>query len=376
MGEPKTTNSNGRTIGVKVENDAKAVLYGVEIFGANIGIETSKNSELTIVESKIINNKKGFYIRYGTTIDIRNNEVMNNKEEGVDVRAGINGKISGNKITNNGESGIEIVMGGSNIKINNNIIRENHASGIALQFYKDNPELGDFLIAGNELIGNDNQGLTCKRPSGGKTPRQYWAKSTKFEYNKVKNNKKGMVHSGCKFHGPKEWEINKSKDGQEKLNKALAAMTKTHKGTSEKEMVAIINQRMRGSDRLNQEEGWRQQEIDSGKKGKIDKIVDDVEWHYNEVKKENEKLLEDTSKIKEFFLGPRKKVLEDLKGDLNKHNSAVESSRTIANEIKIEYIKIDALQQVERIEQYKELQEMYDQYSDKFGIWTWIKGLF
>ncbi len=376
IGDPITKDSNGRTIGIKIENDAKAVIYGVEVFGADIGIETSENSSLTIMDSKIKGNNKGFYIRYGTTIDIRNNEVVDNDEEGVDVRAGINGKISGNKITNNGESGIEIVMGGSHMKINNNIIRENHASGIALQFYKDNPELGDFLIAGNELIGNDNQGLTCKRPSGGKTPRQYWAKSTKFEYNKVKNNKKGIVHSGCKFHGSKKWEIYRTKEAQEKLNETLEEIKATYKKMSEKEMVAIVNERMGDDDKLNQEDGWWQQEIDSKKKKEIDKIVDEVEWNYNEVKEKNKKLLESTSKIKEFFLGPHKQVLEDLKGDLDSHNFAVKKTKKIVNKMEIEYIKVDALQQIEKIEQRKELQEMYNQYSSKFGIWPWIKGLF
>lgn len=376
IGDPMAKDSNGRSIGIKIENNAKAIIYGVEVFGADIGIETSESSSLTIMDSKIRGNNKGFYIRYGTAIDIRNNEVIDNNEEGIDVRAGITGKISGNKITSNGESGIEIVMGGSNMKISNNIIRDNHASGIALQFYKDNSELGDFLIAGNELIGNDNYGLACKRPSGGRTPRQYWAKSTRFEYNRVRGNKKGIIHSGCKFHGSKKWEVYRTKEAQEKLNQTLTEIKATYKTMPEKEMVAIVNERMGDDNKLNQEDGWWQQEIDTKKKKEVDKIVDEVEWNYNEVKEKNEKLLASTSEIKEFFLGPHKQVLEDLKGDLDSHNFAVKKTKKIVNKMEIEYIKIDALQQIDKIEQRKELQEMYDQYNNKFGIWPWIKGLF
>jgi parallel beta-helix repeat protein len=372
----KTKNAKGKTIGLKVNNNAKAVVHGIRVSVSNTGIETSKNSDLTIVNSVIVDNKKGFYIKRGTTIDIRNNEVINNKEEGIDVRAKIDGQISGNKITNNGESGIEIVMGGSNMKINNNIIRENHASGIALQFYRDNSELGNFLIAGNEIIKNNKYGLACKRPSGGKTPRQYWAKSTKFEYNKVGENKKGLIYDGCKFKNQKKWEVNKTKEDQKKLNEVLTEVKRDNKTMSEKEIVRVVNNRARDNDKSNQEDEWRQQAIDSKKKKEIDKIVDETEWNYNEIKEENEEVLEDTAVVVEFFLGPNKKVLKKLESNLEKHRHAMESSKEIAEELKTWYIKVGALRQIEKIEQHRELQEMYDKYNNKFGIWPWIKGLF
>lgn len=373
---PSALTPEGRTVGIKVVEGAKVVIYGVEVFGAGIGIESSDNSELTVIESVTVNNEKGFYIKYGTIVDIRNSEVINNSEEGIDIRANVQGKISGNKIANNGESGIEVVLGGSKIKISNNVILYNDASGIALQFYKDNGELGDFLIAGNELVGNDDYGISCKRPSGGKTVRQYWAKSIKFERNKIEGNKDGQFHSGCKFHGSKKWEATRTKEAQKELNKVLEEIKATYKKMSEKEMVVIVNERMGSDSELDQEKGWWQEEIDGKKRKEIDKIVDDVEWNYNEIKDKNAKLLENTSKIKEFFLGPHKKVLEDLKGDLDSHSFAIKKTKKIVNKIEIEYIKADALQQVEKIEKRKELQEMYDEYSGKFGIWPWVRNLF
>ena len=374
--EPKIPDSNGRTIGIKVMEGAKAFLYEIEVSNADIGIETSEGSKLTVVDSKINNNKKGFYIRYGTDIDLRNNEVTNNTEEAIDIRAHIHGGISGNTIVNNGESGIEVVMGESKMKINNNIIKNNHASGIALQFYKDNNGLGDFFIAGNELSENDSYGIDCKRPSGGKTEKQYWAKSSNFGYNKIRGNKKGLIGGGCKFHGPKKWEVSRTKEAQKKLIKVLDKMKNDYKNMPEKEMVKIINQKMSSDEQLEQEGGWWQQEVDAKKKREIDKIVDEIEWEYKETVEKNKNLLESTSKIREFFLGPHKQVLEDIKGDLDKYNFNVKKAQKKIDKIELAYIKVDAVKQVEKINKHKELEELYNQYKNKFGIWPWIKSFF
>ncbi len=373
---PRTQDSNGRTIGVKIEKGAKAILYNIEVSNADIGVESSEGSQLTVMDSKMYKNNKAFYIRRGTTVDIRNNEVVDNDEEGIDVRAKINGSINGNKIIRNGEGGIEIVMGESKMKIVNNIINDNHASGIALQFYKDNSGLGDFLIGGNELMRNGNQGITCKRPSGGKTVKQYWAKSTKFEYNRIWNNKRGIIHSGCKFNGPKKWKASRTKKVQEQLMTKLEKLKTLHREMSDKDLSKIINKQIGNKFSSEDKDDWQQQKIDGERKKKIDKIVDAYLWDYDNNVEKEKNIIEKSSKIREFFLGPNTKILKRLKNNLDKYNSDMETLQEIIHEIRTGYILDDASKQIEEFKRLNELQKVYNQYQERFGIWTWVKSLF
>jgi len=55
--------------------------------------------------------------------------------------------------------GIEVIAGKSQLTISNNSIRYNKASGIAIQFYRENSDLGELKIKGNTLEYKNKFGL-------------------------------------------------------------------------------------------------------------------------------------------------------------------------------------------------------------------------
>lgn len=189
--------------GVYVSKNAGATLDSVNIFqNRQTGIEiaqgqTSESKKVTVSDSDIEKNEKGFYI-LKRKISLSNNRVVSNRQEGIDLRAGVKGTIKKNTISKNKESGIELIIGRSGLKILSNKITGNSASGIANQFYKQSKNLGSIQIAKNKIQKNDDFGIQCDLPSGGKPSANYWTKSIKLSANIFSGNSK-ISASRCGF---------------------------------------------------------------------------------------------------------------------------------------------------------------------------------
>lgn len=166
----------------KIENAQK---IGIAIIKSS----TSNSEKVTVSNSDISSGDgKGFYINK-RKVEIVNNNISNNEEEGIDIRAGVKGSIKKNTISKNGESGIELIVGSSSLKITSNKIKGNSANGIANQFYKESKGSGKITLTKNRIQSNDDYGVQCTAPSGGKSPKNYWTKSIDLARNIFSKNK-------------------------------------------------------------------------------------------------------------------------------------------------------------------------------------------
>lgn len=193
----KNVTINANLIGVTVEKGATATLENVTVKGASgAGIFTKEGGgTLTVRNSRITKNGKGFYILSGKNIFITGNQTTDNGEEGLDVRKNVSGIISGNTMTRNAESGAEVVLGDSTVTITKNTFVQNKASGLALQYYSNN-KLGKVTVSSNNFTGNSQYGLVCNNPSGGKRPPGFFKNSVELAENSFGVNKKGAMR-GC-----------------------------------------------------------------------------------------------------------------------------------------------------------------------------------
>lgn len=200
----EVTVSDGRT-GILIEENSKADIDNVKVKDTEkIGIEklasSGKNTDKMTVENSEIydNDAKGFYIQKGK-IDISDNSVHDNGEEGIDIRAKVKGKIKSNDIYENGESGIETLVNGSKLKITKNKLKHNHSSGISTQYYSESPKSGKLTLESNTMKSNSKYGVDCGTPSGGSTGSGYWRKNIDLISNVMRSNKLGKYDKRCKF---------------------------------------------------------------------------------------------------------------------------------------------------------------------------------
>ena len=195
--------------GIYVSENSSADINDVKIKESeDTGVQISKGStrdskKVTLKDSEISDSEgKGMYIQK-RKIDIQNNEIKNNNEEGIDIRAGVRGTIKKNTITDNEEGGIEVILGSTKLKITSNKIRGNKASGINSQFYKENKKVGDVTVSKNKISNNDKYGLNCQAPSGGDPIKGYWQKSITLLKNIFSGNDKNYA-GVCKFEEAKK----------------------------------------------------------------------------------------------------------------------------------------------------------------------------
>jgi len=191
--------------GILVSENAKASIKNCKIKKSKkIGVEILKSNrndseKVTIENSKIYKGDgKGLYIKKGK-IELIDNEVYDNKEEGIDIRSHVKGKIKNNEIYDNGESGIEVIVGKADLKISKNKIKGNDASAICTQFYSGNSMLGDIRIEKNKLSKSRKYGIDCAKPSGGHSHHDYWNNSIFLSENTYSKNKRGNYNSSCNF---------------------------------------------------------------------------------------------------------------------------------------------------------------------------------
>ena len=191
--------------GILIDENAKASIKNSKIKSSKkIGIEILKSNrndseKVTVKDSKIYKSDgKGFYIKKGK-VELVDNKICDNDEEGIDIRSHVKGKIKDNRIYGNGESGIEVIVGKSDLKISKNEIKSNDASAISAQFYPEDSALGDIEIKKNGLARSDKYGIDCSNPSGGHFSSNYWNKSISLSGNTYFGNKLGNYSAVCRF---------------------------------------------------------------------------------------------------------------------------------------------------------------------------------
>ena len=160
----------GKRTVITIAKGASVTLSNVTVRGgADVGIFAPEGGgSLTVKNSRILKNRKGFYILPGKNLNIIGNVVSSNDEEGLDVRAGTSGTVSGNQFVDNGEGGAEIIVGSARLTITRNTFARNKSSGLALQAYSGAGKApGNVQVSNNTFSGNKNFGLTCGSPSKG-----------------------------------------------------------------------------------------------------------------------------------------------------------------------------------------------------------------
>lgn len=135
----------------------------------------------------------------GRSIEIVDSRIYKNKEEGIDLREDVDGIVRNNDVYENGEGGIELVIGSSGLTIVKNHIVKNRASGIAAQFYRGSSKLGKIDMQGNVIQKNGNYGIDCKIPSGGNPQHGYWNDSLNFEGNTAEGGGAIVIAGSCKI---------------------------------------------------------------------------------------------------------------------------------------------------------------------------------
>lgn len=370
--------------GIEVKDKANVAIKNVKITGADIGITTKGDGDLIVHNCKIKNNRKGLYIQYGKDINIKNNEIVDNDEEGLDIRANVDGVVENNKINGNKESGIEVIAGKSELSIRNNSLCNNRSSGIAVQFYKSTSKIGGLKISGNTLTGNSNYGIDCKNPGGGKIGFNYWSRSIQFGYNKLDGNKDGDLSKKCKFSKEEIWQATKTEDEIKKLQEEI-------KKRLEEEGLLISNSEIQGGDEEEnmQEdsimdeiieeaiEEVRRQQKDINIKGNIQKITQANHKKFEDNNKNINQQIQEYSKIKIFFIGPDEKIITALKKQISECQVVLQNTQKLLVEIETERTKLQAQELLKnRQSQCEELSVDYNNYQNKFGLWSWFKKVF
>jgi hypothetical protein len=199
-----STNSDVRNMTVKnanndfiIDKNSKAHIENCGIRDAGImGIEVKKASvrkafQFTLRNSAISGSHKyGAYISR-RRIEMTNNHIHENAEEGIDLHEGVKGDIAGNIIEGNGESGIEAILAGTDLAIRGNDIKNNTKQGIAVQAYSS--QKGSVLIRRNTIIGNDEYGLRYVNFGKFKANKfkKFMDKHVKLQKNTIGENDKG-----------------------------------------------------------------------------------------------------------------------------------------------------------------------------------------
>lgn len=193
------TVSGKRTV-IEIAKGASVTLSNVTVRGgADMGIYAPEGGgTLTVRNSRITKNRKGFYILPGKNLNLYGNVVSENKEEGLDVRAGTTGTITGNRFVNNGEGGAEIIAGSARLSVTGNTFAGNKSSGLAIQSYSGAGKApGSVLLAKNTFSQNGDFGLTCISPSKGGAGLAFYRSTIKATDNTFTGNKRGVISPEC-----------------------------------------------------------------------------------------------------------------------------------------------------------------------------------
>jgi hypothetical protein len=190
----------GKTIAITIAKGASVTLSNVTVQGgSDTGIFAPEGGgTLTVKNSRIIKNRKGFYILPGKNLNFSGNTVSENKEEGLDVRAGTSGNITGNQFVNNGEGGAEIIAGSARLTIKGNTFAGNKSSGLAIQSYAGSGKApGSVALNNNTFANNHDFGLSCISPSKGGAGAAFYKATIKAIDNTFRANGAGNISAEC-----------------------------------------------------------------------------------------------------------------------------------------------------------------------------------
>jgi hypothetical protein len=183
---------------IKVNRRSKAFINNCtikEARGNGVEVDKSKYSnkyKFTFKNSSVKDSgKRGMYISR-RKIEIVENEISGNDEEGIDFHTGMRGSIRKNEIKNNGESGIEMMVAGTKISIKENSLSSNDTHGITIQVY--GPKRGTARLTRNSIRNNDKYGVRYARYDRNSIKIKYWKfikKCVKLKKNTIENNLDG-----------------------------------------------------------------------------------------------------------------------------------------------------------------------------------------
>lgn len=327
--------------------------------------------DITVRNSTITKNGKGFYAQKNSSYTISNNSITSNGGEGIDIRDRTDGSISGNTITSNEESGIEIIVGGSDVAIRNNTIKKNGASGIAAQFYSEASKTGEIEISKNTISNNDIYGIICKSPSGGDSSKGYYNKSLEINDNKIERNKRKSIAGACKI-------IEAVTEEEEKKNQTVESETAKVEPEATAEEEKITEEEKAEIERVKEEERKLQEKITS-----LNNSVSEID---SKNQKSFDSLFQVADKIKKrnrvtlFFLGPDLEKVNSAKEEIAK----IEETKTALNEAATEFEnagnseKRDEINgKIEQLNSQLEFQKSFiDKEENKFSLFGWIYNFF
>ncbi len=195
------TVKNAEATAVIVGKYSKVTIDNCDIKNAGkYGVDVKQSSatnkyKFTIKNSEISGSAaQGIYIAK-RKISVSDNEIFDNKEEGIDLHPGDKGTVSGNNIHGNTESGIESILSGANLIFKNNHIKNNHTQGITVQIYSTSKK-GKVKIQRNTISGNHDYGIryaNYTRSIGPKKFKIFADKYIKLSKNTVKDNGEGDI---------------------------------------------------------------------------------------------------------------------------------------------------------------------------------------
>jgi hypothetical protein len=177
---------------IKAEDDDDAVvtmdddteINKVTVRKGRVGVEVRKDDEASIVECIVEDNDNdGIYVKYGEVSNkkkvsisdsiirdngragiysqkrrlvIIDNEIVDNKKDGVMIEGKSSAWIEGNRIKDNGGSGMRLVLDGSNIWTKGNTYRENKKDGIWVDAFGGT---GRVDVAKSKFVENGDHGV-------------------------------------------------------------------------------------------------------------------------------------------------------------------------------------------------------------------------
>ena len=330
------------------------------------GIDLAENDDEAIIDGNLLeSNGKGVYAQKGRNIQITDNEIRNNAEEGIDIREKVSGKISGNSITGGKEGGIEFIVGSSDLVISGNSIKKNKASGLAAQFYPQAKKVGQIKISGNTISNNGQYGITCKSPSGGDHASSYWNDSLEVIDNKIENNKSKAIAGACKLI--KAVSEEEDQKNQKIESEGAGEISAEENALKEEEEQKLAEEEAAKAAALAAKIAEERAQVAS-----MRQIIEDR-------KSAIEKKMEETDKengLKIFFVGHDKTKISALKDDLQDlRNKADFLAQPIAENLDESEKKALADFIRETGSKSAEYQRSLEAKENRFSLFGWIGGL-
>jgi len=364
--------------GIDVADGASVKIDNVKIKNASTGIETVGNGMLSVKNSVLYGNGKAMYLQKGKNVELTNNEVYDNDEEGIDIRANVSGIISKNSIYSNGENGIEVILGKSDLKIYDNKIKKNGASGIVAQYYISTSKLGGVKIKDNIITDNKDYGINCKAPSGGNPGVDYWTKSMEMLANKVYDNKDGDFSEACYFDTQKIDNAIKTKKQQEQklveLQKEQEQKINAQQAEKLQEAQTQEEQRKKEAEQKISEQKLLRKKLQQERnlQSDVEVLGQEVDELYG-VDNVSQKKIKNRPSIVMFFIGPDYKELRVMAERIGRYDTKIQEAQKLQEAITDEAIKKRVEESIANMVQEKNsVYNFIKQYNDEFSFFGWM----